>query len=79
MEKKSYLILDNEFIQYCKLNNIVDIENFAKKVFNIGFTSMKYGNTPNIKIENKIIESNKKEEIEIPIENKNKATNIYDE
>jgi hypothetical protein len=48
MEKKYSLTLDNEFIQYCKLNNIEDIEGKAKEVFKQGFTILKYGVTPNI-------------------------------
>jgi hypothetical protein len=43
--------LDDEFIQYCKLNNITDVEKFAKEIFNKGFTLLKYGDKPNIKIE----------------------------
>lgn len=44
MEKNSYLILDNEFLQYCKLNNIEDVEKLAKETFQRGFTQLKYGN-----------------------------------
>jgi len=43
MEKKPCLILDNEFLQYCKLNNIEDVEQLAKDVFSHGFTILKYG------------------------------------
>jgi len=39
--------LDDEFIRYCELNNIEDIEKFAREVFNQGFTIIKYGNNPN--------------------------------
>jgi hypothetical protein len=46
MIKKNYLTLDDEFIQYCKLNNIDDVEKFAKEIFNKGFTSLKYGDKP---------------------------------
>lgn len=46
MKQKNYLMLDDEFIQYCKLNNIEDIESFAKQVFNKGFTIIKYGDKP---------------------------------
>lgn len=46
MEKKNYLILDDEFIQYCKLNNIDDIEKKAKEIFKQGFDLLKYGNNP---------------------------------
>ena len=55
MKKKHSLTLDNEFIQFCKLNNIDDIEKIARTTFNRGFTILKYGeiplevkNTPNI-------------------------------
>lgn len=40
------LILDDEFLEYCKLNNIEDIEKFAREVFNRGFTIIKYGTIP---------------------------------
>lgn len=40
------LILDDEFIQYCKLNDIEDVEKFAREVFNKGFTLVKYGSIP---------------------------------
>lgn len=47
MEKKSrLLILDNDFIRYCELNNIDDIENFAKDIFQRGFMLIKYGDKP---------------------------------
>jgi len=49
MEKKYSLTLDKEFIQYCKLNNIEDIEGKANEVFKQGFTILKYGEKPNIK------------------------------
>ena len=53
MKQKNTLILDDEFIQYCKLNNIIDVEKFAKEIFNKGFTLIKYGDKPDIKIEPK--------------------------
>ena len=40
------LTLDDEFIQYCKLNNIEDIEKLARETFNRGFTILKYGEKP---------------------------------
>ncbi len=46
MVKKYTLTLDKEFIQYCELNNIKDIDKKAKEVFNRGFTILKYGETP---------------------------------
>ena len=46
MEKKFSLTLDKEFIDYCTLNKIEDVEKFAKEVFVKGFTLTKYGNEP---------------------------------
>ena len=47
MKPKSTLILDNEFIQYCELNEIVNIEKLAQETFARGFSLLKYGETPN--------------------------------
>jgi len=60
MNKNYTLTLDKEFIQFCKLNNIIDIEKKAQEAFSRGFTIMKYGETPT---SNKITEI-----IEIPKE-----------
>lgn len=46
MKPKNYLTLDKEFIQYCELNGIENIEQFAEQVFNRGFTIVKYGEVP---------------------------------
>jgi hypothetical protein len=46
MKKKYSLILDDEFIKYCELNNIENIEELAKQTFKRGFTILKYGETP---------------------------------
>lgn len=46
MEKKFSLILDKEFIQYCELNNIEDVEKLARETFQRGFTLLKYGDKP---------------------------------
>jgi hypothetical protein len=56
MNQKNYLTLDNEFISYCKLNNIIDIDKFAMEVFNRGFNIIKYGETPKGFVVNKIVE-----------------------
>ena len=50
MEKKCYLTLDNEFLQYCKLNNIDDVEKLAKETFKKGFDILKYGIAPPIHV-----------------------------
>ena len=46
MKKKNSLILDNEFILYCEINNIVDSDKLAKETFERGFSLLKYGETP---------------------------------
>jgi hypothetical protein len=71
MVKNYSLILDNEFVQYCKLNNIEDVEKMALEVFNKGFNILKYGEKPNHNsAQKKIIEEPKI----IP-----KETSLYDE
>ena len=40
------LILDDEFLQYCEINKVEDIEKLAREVFNKGFTILKYGEIP---------------------------------
>lgn len=57
MKKKTSLTLDNEFLQYCEINDIKDPEKLAKQVFDRGFSLLKYGETPiGAKSEPKIIE-----------------------
>jgi len=46
MEKKYTLTLDKEFIQYCELNKIENIDKLAKETFTRGFSLLKYGETP---------------------------------
>ena len=46
MKPRYSLILDDEFIQYCKLNDIEDIEKKAKELFAHAFTLLKYGSVP---------------------------------
>jgi len=56
-KKSISLILDDDFIKYCELNNIEDQQSFAKRIFNQGFSILKYGETPNgIQGKEKIIE-----------------------
>ena len=58
MKKKSSLILDNEFLLYCEINGIEDIDKLAKETFERGFSLLKYGETPtgNSTIKEKIVE-----------------------
>jgi len=70
MKPKSTLILDNEFIQYCKLNNIEDVNGLAQKTFSRGFSILKYGETPTNNVTTKIVEVEKIVEVikEVPVE-----------
>ncbi|HOH61290.1 MAG TPA: hypothetical protein PK698_02225 [Bacilli bacterium] len=68
------LILDDEFIQYCELNNIEDIEKFAREIFNRGFTILKYGEKPQIK-EKKVVTPSKVVRTNVMKDN----NNLYDE
>ena len=40
------LMLDDEFLEYCKINDIEDIEKLAREVFKRGFDIVKYGSIP---------------------------------
>jgi hypothetical protein len=81
MVKKYTLTLDKEFIQYCELNNIQDVDKNAKEKFNRGFTILKYGETPShikgkevtiekeiIKEVEKIVEVTVEKLVEVPVE-----------
>jgi hypothetical protein len=70
MEKKYTLILDKEFILYCELNEIKDIDKLANDTFARGFSLLKYGETPvgNVRTKEKIVEVIKEVPIEIIIE-----------
>ena len=46
MKQKSTLILDKEFVLYCEINNIDDINKLANETFGRGFSLLKYGETP---------------------------------
>lgn len=57
MNKRNLLTLGDEFLEYCQLNNIKDVEKLAKETFQRGFTILKYGETPyGIKGSEKIVE-----------------------
>jgi hypothetical protein len=56
MKPKSTLTLDKEFLDYCELNNISDLNGLAQKTFNRGFTILKYGETPNSNVVKEIVE-----------------------
>ncbi len=67
MKKKNSLTLDDEFVRYCELNNITDIEGTAKKIFQRGFTIEKYGETPTT-AKGKEVEVIKEVIKEVPVE-----------
>lgn len=67
MKKKSSLTLDDEFLRYCELNKIDNVEELAKKIFNRGFSIEKYGETPII-AKGKEVEVIKEVFKEIPVE-----------
>lgn len=86
MEKKYSLILDKEFINYCELNKIEDIEGLAKKTFNNGFTILKYGIKPNTPLPRSIVSNQESlptekitEVIEKTKEKIKDKNNLYDE
>ena len=68
MKPKSTLILDNEFIQFCELNNIKDIEKKAQETFNRGFALLKYGETPSGKSIKEIVEKEVIKEVIVEVE-----------
>jgi hypothetical protein len=59
MKPKSTLILDSEFIQYCELNKIDNVDKLAQETFNRGFSLLKYGETPNGNRTKEIVEVTK--------------------
>jgi hypothetical protein len=68
MKPKSTLILDNEFIQYCELNKIVNIDKLAQETFNRGFSLLKYGEVPNGNRVKEIVEVEKEVIKEVTVE-----------
>lgn len=72
MKKKLYLTLDDDFIKYCEINNITDIEELARKVFNRGFTIEKYGEIALTPAQNSIKNDSKSVQI-----NKTKNNDLY--
>lgn len=71
MKKKTLLTLDDEFLKYCEINQIDNVESLAKKIFQRGFTIEKYGETPTTaKGVDRIVEKEVIKEVikEIPVE-----------
>jgi hypothetical protein len=56
--------LNNEIWEYCRSNNITNIDEFTLKLLKQGFTAEKFGATPTTKTVEKIVEKT----IEVPVE-----------
>lgn len=88
MKQKNYLMLDEEFIQYCKLNDILDNEKLAKKIFERGFAIEKYGEIP-YETKQKILEKEVIKEVvvekivevikEVPVQKENSCNDLISE
>ena len=78
--------LYDEIVEYCKLNDIEDVELFVNKLLQKGFNVEKYGNKPTIKpkkakknkVEKEVVEEPVKEPVKEVI-TKNKNVDIYGE
>ena len=68
MKPKSTLILDNEFIQYCELNKIVNTDKLAQETFNRGFSLLKYGEVPNGNRIKEVVEKEVIKEVIVEVE-----------
>ena len=56
--------LTNEIWDYCRANNITNIQDFTIKLIRQGFTVEKFGATPTVKTVEKIVEKI----VEVPVE-----------
>ncbi len=55
--------LNNEIWEYCRSNNITNIDEFTLKLLKQGFTAEKFGATPTTKTIEKIVEKT----VEVPV------------
>lgn len=67
MKQKNSLILDDEFIRYCELNNIDDVQKLARDTFNRGYYILKYGESPFL-VKGKEVIIEKETIKEVPVE-----------
>ena len=56
--------LNNEIWDYCRVNNITNVDEFTLKLLKQGFTIEKYGSTPMVTTKEKIVEKI----VEVPVE-----------
>jgi hypothetical protein len=69
MKKRNLLTLGDEFLEYCRLNNIEDIEKLGKDTFQRGFTILKYGEIPSgTKGKETVKEITIEKIVEVPVE-----------
>jgi hypothetical protein len=74
--------IEDDILEYCKLNEITDINNFIEKILRNGLNIEKYGNKPLLKSKNEVKVETKVENTEIKVEKpkeKNKPVVNYDE
>lgn len=62
--------LNNEIWEYCRTNNITNIDEFTLKLLKQGFTTEKFGATPVTKTVEKIVEKI----VEVPVNSKLDST-----
>ena len=75
--------LHDDIWEYCRLNNITNIDEFKLKLLKQGFTIEKYGATPSVKTVEKIVEKR----VEVPVtitddevsENLKKYVKLYED
>lgn len=62
--------INDEIWNYCRANNITNIDEFMLKCLKQGFTAEKYGATPSVKekIVEKIVEKEVEKIVEVPVE-----------
>ena len=56
--------IKDEIWEYCRLNNITDVEGFTQKMLKQGFTVEKFGAVPN----ERVIEKEVEKIVEVPVE-----------
>ena len=56
--------INNEIWDFCRLNNITNIDEFKLKMLKQGFTAEKFGSTPMITTKEKVVEKI----VEVPVE-----------
>jgi predicted RNase H-like nuclease (RuvC/YqgF family) len=63
--------LETDINQYCKVNNITDIDNYVVDMLQRGHNIEKYGNSPNNTVTEKVVEKIVEKIIEVPVSSDN--------